>query len=145
MTARFIVCLAAISLLTGAARAAPKPAETQECPIEELTYEARETVIRSAPSCDRAMELFGLCSYQASRDIPLGAIVREKCEAGFLGRLNAAQRRTYQQGQNRCAHKYRHESGTMYRSFEALCGAQLARTYAHRFSKRKSTRPAAGR
>ena len=144
MTARFIVCLAAMGLLAAVARAAPKPAETQECPIEELTHEAREKVIRSAPSCDQALELFGLCSTQSTQDIPLGAIVRERCEARFLSRLTPAQRRAYEQGQKRCARKYRHEWGTMYRSFEALCGAQLAQTYARRFSKGKTVRPAAG-
>ena len=119
-------------------QAAPKSGQPKECPIGDLSLEAREEVLRSAPSCDKSLELFGLCSFGASGDVSLGAIVTEKCEADFLAKLSKRQRRAYHREQKRCAGKYRHESGSMYRSFEAYCGAEVARTYARRFGKSKS-------
>jgi hypothetical protein len=98
--------------------------------------------LQDAPSCEKALDLFRACSLGAGGDVALGAIVVEKCEAGFLGRLTREQRRTYDREQKRCQNKYRRESGTMYRSFEAFCGAELARNYAHRYAAPKGAAPA---
>lgn len=141
MFERLIFGLAAAFLLTAVAvgpgsQGAPKPVQPTECPLGE--DQTREDLLEAAPSCDSAMESFGACSYAASGDVALGAIVTEKCEADFLSRLSASQRRTYDQAQKRCARKYQRESGTMYRSFEAFCGAQVAQTYARRFAKGKT-------
>lgn len=56
-------------------------------------------------------------------------MVTEKCEADFLGKLTAAQRRAYDYEQKRCSRKYFNKGGTMYRSFEAFCGAYVAHNY----------------
>ena len=79
--------------------------------------------------------MFELCEVGTSGDLRLGAAVTEKCEADFLGKLTAAQKRAYDREQKRCAHKYREKDGTMYRSFEAFCGAYVARDYSARFLK----------
>ena len=83
---------------------------------------------------------FGLWGFQAglgmakySAYVSLAAIVTHKCEGDFLGKLNAAQKRAYQRDQERCRRKYRSEDGSMYRSFEAFCGANVARNYSARF------------
>ncbi len=62
-------------------------------------------------------------------DVSLGAVVTEKCEGDFLSKLTAAQRRAYDGEQKRCSRRYLNQSGTMYRSFEAFCGAYVARNY----------------
>ena len=41
----------------------------------------------------------------------------------------------YQRELNRCWRKYRAQSQTMYRSFEAMCAAGVAQNYSRRFSK----------
>jgi hypothetical protein len=51
----------------------------------------------------------------------------------YLRLLNAAKRRAYDREQKRCQRKYAHEDGTMYRSFEAFCGADVARNYSAKF------------
>jgi len=89
----------------------------------------------------RAGALFEICRFGASGDVSLGAIVTEKCEGDFLSKLNTAQRRAYDREQKKCQRKYAHEDGTMYRSFEAFCGADLARNY----SAKSLKPPRAGR
>jgi hypothetical protein len=137
MLSRGVSSIAAGALLTAIAWGAPKPTDPKECPVEERSLDAIVNAIKAAPSCDKSMEVFAACSYKASGDVSLGAAVTEKCEADFLAKLKPAQRRAYDGGQKRCARKYRHESGTMYRSFEAFCGAELAQSYARKFSKSK--------
>lgn len=92
-------------------------------------------LIRQAPSCRRAVALFELCEFGVGGDVGLGAAVTEKCEGDFLGELSAAQKRAYDRAQKRCARKYQNEEGTMYRSFEAFCGAYVARDYSAKFLK----------
>jgi hypothetical protein len=62
--------------------------------------------------------------------------VTERCEAEFLNHLGKSERQAYRRAQERCARKYRHELGTMYRSFEAFCGAEVALSYARRSARR---------
>jgi hypothetical protein len=62
----------------------------------------------------------------------------ERCEGEFLDRLTKAEKQVYRRAQQRCARKYRHEFGTMYRSFEAHCGAEVALSYAKRLRRRVS-------
>jgi hypothetical protein len=128
------IALVVAAMAIVGAGAAPRPAEPEACPIEDFTEDAREKLLQDAPSCDRALDLFRACSLGASGDVALGAVVVEKCEAGFLNRLTREQRRTYDREQKRCQNKYRREAGTMYRSFEAFCGAELARNYARRYA-----------
>jgi len=123
MLVRIILAFSAILLLTLTGGA-------QDCPIKEFTQEAREQLLRQAPTCDKAMELFGVCSYGASGDTSLGQIVTEKRQEVFLQKLSAAQRRTYDREMKRCGDKYKNQDGAMYRSFAASCRASLAQSYA---------------
>ena len=126
MLVRMILACSAIFLLALSAAA-------QDC--RSLPQEGREQVLRKAPTCDKAKELFSDCAYGASGDISLGQIITEKCEAVFLEQLNAGQKRTYDRGMKRCYDKYKNEDGTMYRAMTAGCQADLAQSYAHKFGK----------
>ncbi|MCX7310238.1 MAG: hypothetical protein NTV56_00560 [Alphaproteobacteria bacterium] len=81
------------------------------------------------------MELFGLCSYGASGDVPLGEIVTKKCEGDFLAKLSQAQRKTYHRAIKRCDDVYKNEDGSMYRAMAAGCRVDLAQSYARKFRK----------
>jgi hypothetical protein len=111
-------------------------AVTGECPIEGLNPEAIEQSARDAPSCQRAFELFRLCNSGAGGDVGVGEAVTKRCESEFINTLSKTERQTYRGAQNRCARKYRHETGTMYRSCEAFCGAEVAFSYAKRALRR---------
>jgi hypothetical protein len=76
------------------------------------------------------MKLFQDCAYTASGDVPLGEAVEKKCEADFLPRLSAPQKRAYQGELKRCDEKYRGKQGTMYLSFTAFCRAEVSQRYA---------------
>jgi hypothetical protein len=85
----------------------------------------------------KAREWFGICSYGASGDVPLGQIVTEKCEGDFLAKLTKAQRRTYEQKIKTCDDEYKNEDGSMYRAMAAGCRVDVAQSYARRFRKTK--------
>ena len=132
--------LLAISIAAGAAqnisRDAPNKkdaARKEECPT--LDHKEIEDLLGKAPSCRRALVLFEICQFGTSGDVSLGAIVTHTCEADFLGKLNRGQRRAYQREQQNCRRKYSKQDGSMYRSFEAFCGANVARNYSVRFLK----------
>ena len=126
MLVRIILACSAILLLTRLGAA-------EDC--QTLGFEGREQVLRQAPTCDKANELFADCAYGASGDTSLGQIVTEKCEGDFLTKLSKAQRRTYDRGIKRCNAKYANMEGTMYRAMAAGCRADLAQSYAHKFGK----------
>lgn len=131
--------LATIVLAVSVATTAAKDQQKKgECPT--LNLGEIEKLVRQAPTCRRAVAVFELCEMGSSGDLRLGAAVTEKCEADFLGKLTATQKRTYDIKQKRCARKYSNEDGTMYRSFEAFCGAYVARDYSSRFLKTSSGR-----
>ncbi len=125
--------LASILSLIAAVGAPAAAAAAEECPT--LDGAGRLELLEHAPTCDRSLKLFKLCSYVASGDVGLSEVVIKKCEGDFLNKLSASQRRTYERGQQHCLHKYDKEEGTMYVSFSAFCAAELAKSYAHRFSK----------
>jgi hypothetical protein len=104
-----------------------------ECPTPD--GEKILELLDRAPTCSKALSLFEACSYGASGDVGLSEVVVKKCEGDFLTRLSASQRQTYYRKQKWCARKYQKESGTMYRSFEAFCSANLAKIYSQRFRK----------
>jgi hypothetical protein len=135
---RIILAAVMLAISTAGNAAKDKPTK-EECPT--LDHQEIEDLLRKAPSCQRAGALFEICQFGASGDVSLGAIVTEKCEGDFLSKLNAAQRRAYDRGQKRCQRKYAHEDGTMYRSFEAFCGADLARNYSAKLLKAVRARP----
>ena len=108
-------------------------AADDRCPIESLDLAVIEKGIKDAPSCDAALSMFKTCSVGASGDVGLGAVVTEKCEAVFDGKLSAQQKSAYSRIRQACQTKYAKESGTMYRSFEAFCLAQAAHKTAKPF------------
>lgn len=99
-------------------------------------------LLDQAPTCETSLALFQVCAYGASGDVGLSEVVIDKCESVFRARLSRSQRRAYQAGQARCARKYRNESGSLYRSAEAFCRADLAKSFADRFAKGPAGQPA---
>ena len=129
MFVRMILAFSAILLLA-------LPLKAQDC--QSLNQEGRAEVLRKAPTCDKAVELLSDCAYGASGDILLGQVITQKCEATFLTKLSAGQKRAYDRGMKRCYDKYKNEDGTMYRAMEAGCQVDLAQSYAHKFGKSRS-------
>jgi hypothetical protein len=123
-------------LPTPHAWAGPK-AETpeKECPHALSEFDKIGQEVDKAPTCSAALELFSACAAGGSSDVGLGGSVVERCELDFLSGLNKERKRAYQAEQNRCARKYSRQEGTMYRSAEAFCLAQVAEKYAKRFAK----------
>jgi len=117
--------------ISAAASGGEDDSKKEQCPTRDL--DAIEMLIHEASSCQRAIAVFEICELGASGDVSLGAAATEKCEGDFLGKLSAAQKRVYSRKQKRCARKYQDKIGTMYRSFEAFCGAYVARDYSAKF------------
>jgi hypothetical protein len=82
--------------------------------------------IEKAPSCAKAASIAKDCAFGASGDVPLAAAVTKVCEKDFLAGLSASMRKSYNKQTNACAAKYVHESGSIYRSFEAFCRSGVA-------------------
>jgi hypothetical protein len=108
--------------------------EAAECTIDRGSL---DTALRQTSSCGKAYRIFESCAFGAGRDVSLGAIVQEKCETEFLGRLNAAKMDAYKKQLAACDRKYAEHAGSMYRSFEAFCRAGVARAYASRFLRKR--------
>ena len=112
-----------------------------ECPVAGA--EATSDAIEQASSCAKAAEIYNLCRWGSSMDIRFADAAIKKCEADFVSTLKPQQRRSYDRAKTRCGRKYARESGTLYRSFEASCSVELAKTYWTRMTKfgpGKSTR-----
>jgi len=109
------------------------PAAPNECPVTERDLEAIEAALQKAASCKTSVATFEACSYGASGDVALARVVIGKCEDDFLNKVSARQKRAYDHKLKRCWRKYRDQSGTMYRSFEAMCAAAVAQRYSRRF------------
>lgn len=114
--------LAVLLLVPLAARA-----QTQaECPVPLDRYDAIDDLLAAAPSCRAAADLFFACATASSGDVSRGSAARERCERDFAPALPAPEAATYRRRIAACDRKYRRESGTMYRSFEAACGVEEA-------------------
>ena len=129
MLVRIILACSAILLLT-------RPGAAEDC--RALEFGAREALLRQAPTCDKAMELFQGCNAGGSGDINLGQIVTETCERAFLKKLSAKQRRSYASEIKDCNDEEKEDEGTLSRAMAAGCLAQLAQSYAHKFGKPRS-------
>jgi hypothetical protein len=138
MVDRFVLVACITAVAVSAAVAGPKGSEPKECPATEHTLDAIAAAVGATSSCEESMQVFEACAYGASGDVPLGGIVVKKCEGDFLSKLGQVQRRAYDQEQTSCNRKYRNEQGTMYRSFEAFCRAQVAQTYSRRGLRAKA-------
>src|SRR4028119_720216 len=115
-------------------------AAAAECPVAGFDWEKIEEAARTAPSCERSFQMLARCSSGAGSDVGLGSVITDRCEADFLTKLSSAQRQVYRSAQARCQRKYQQESGTMYRSFEAFCGAEIALVYARRYAARPTVK-----
>jgi hypothetical protein len=129
MLVRMILAGSAILLLTLSAAA-------EDC--QQLEFEAREALVRKAPTCDKAMEQFASCNAGGSGDIILGQIAIEKCQADFLKKLSAKQRRSYESEIKDCNDEVKEDEGTLSRAMAAGCRANLAQDYALKFGKPRS-------
>lgn len=79
-----------------------------------------EKLIRAADSCHAAATIARDCSWGSGVDVYLTGAAAETCEKDYA-KMNATDKRTMNAMRSRCANKYRHEQGSMYRSFEAHC------------------------
>jgi hypothetical protein len=125
------ISVAAAMAISAAISGAKDDSKPEQCPTRELG--SIVDLIREAPSCRRAVSVFEVCAFGASGDVALGTAATEKCEVDFSDKLSASQKLTYERKQKRCASKYENKVGTMYRSFEAFCGAYVARDYSDEF------------
>jgi hypothetical protein len=111
------------------------PAFAAVCRDKSMSLEEIVGAIDATPGCTAAMKLFEDCEFGTSGDIRLGAAVEKKCEGDFLSRLKTPQKQAYRREIGVCDDKYRNESGTMYRSFTAICRAGIAQRYSQRALK----------
>lgn len=101
------------------------PAAADDC----SDLEAQEAKVAAAKNCGEAHRLYEACLWGSTADIQRGSMVKETCEKTFLPSLGGAQRKSYSRKLEACAKKYRNQSGTMYRSMEAVCAADAAHDY----------------
>ena len=111
------------------------PAHAAVCMDKSMTQDEIIDTINAARGCEGAMKVFKDCEFGASGDVQLGAAVEKKCEADFLPRLGALQKKAYQREMRVCDEKYRTQSGTMYISFTAFCRAEVAQHHSQKALK----------
>ncbi len=124
-----LLMVASVDLIAPAASAAI-------CQGKSMTLDEIADVLKAAPTCDASMKLFQDCSLSSSGDLQLGAAVQERCEADFLAKLQTPQKHVYEHEIKACNGKYANLSGTMYRSWEGFCAAEVAQRYSQRALKR---------
>jgi hypothetical protein len=124
-----LLMVASIGLITPAASAAI-------CQGKSMTLDEIADVLKAAPTCNASMKIFQDCSLSSSGDLQLGAAVQERCEADFLAKLQTPQKHVYEREIKACNGKYANQSGTMYRSWEGFCAAEVAQRYSQRALKR---------
>ena len=141
MALRIGLGVVAMMVLVGAAYAAPQPQAEPDCQIEGGPFDLDkvEKALQDAPTCRKSLRLFSHCQMGGGSDVHAAGIITEKCEAEFLARLTNPQRQSYKREQDRCYRKYRSEQGSMYRSAEAYCVAEVAERHARRFGKPKAS------
>ena len=138
MRSRTLLAVSLAVVLSGPAAAAPRAAAKtapKECPHP---FSDRDKIVKDlsgAPTCTAALEIFTACAGGASGDVEFGGAVTERCESDFAAKLSKAQKRAYEAEHTRCERKYMKREGTMYRSFEAFCHAEVAERYVRRFGK----------
>ena len=137
MFARLLLALALIfSPPAPDAWAGPRAEKPEkQCPHALAEFDKISQDLDKAPTCSAALELFSACSVGAYSDVRIGGTMLQRCERDFLTRLNKAQKRSYRAEQNRCERKYSRREGSMYRSAEVFCLAEVANKYAARFAK----------
>src|SRR5436305_8251990 len=130
MRTNSILAIPAIVLALGVA-----PLRAEVCPAKSNSIDDVIAAVNAAPSCDRAMKVFGSCQSGASADVQFGAAVEKKCEGDFLAQLKPPQTRAYQQELQVCDNRHQNQAGTMYLSFNAFCRARVAQHYSQQALK----------
>lgn len=141
MPFRMLLWFALMVVWAAPAAAGPKPAEPEtekECPHAYGAFDKIIADMEKALTCRAAMEIASACAMGGSSDVQLGAAVQERCERDFLAGLSKTQRRAYAGDHKRCERKYHRAEGTMYRSAEAFCHAEVAEKFVRRFAKKPS-------
>ena len=91
---------------------------------------ALSAALEHADSCRAAFAKFSACAWGSSADLTFGDIVVKVCERGFVAKLSAAGKTNYSDEAALCAYEHVRQDGTMYRSMEALCRAEVAQRFA---------------
>jgi hypothetical protein len=88
-----------------------------------------EDDLKAVPDCIAAHKLHDTCAWGSSGDAGLSQVVIDKCEAGFLSKLDKAQKRVYDARSKSCEKKYTHETDSMSTFQTSMCLEGLAATY----------------
>jgi len=92
--------------------------------------DAMSAALEKAGSCRAAFAKFSACAWGSNADLAFGDIVVKTCEGAFVGKLTAAAKANYAAEAALCAYEHARRDGTMYRSMEALCRAEVAQRFA---------------
>jgi hypothetical protein len=110
--------------------AAPASAD---CPAASLQQGDILTAIQKSATCKASFDVMDACRFNSGGDVLLANAVIKRCEATFLQRLNARQKRSYQEERAACVRKYANKVGTMYVSATVTCEAIAAVKCAQRW------------
>jgi uncharacterized protein YecT (DUF1311 family) len=91
---------------------------------------ALSAALEKAGSCRAAFAKFSECAWGSSADLAFGDIVVKVCQGAFLDKLTVAAKANYADEGALCAYEHARQDGTMYRSMEALCRAEVAQRFA---------------
>jgi len=119
---RLLFALALAALAASAARA------NDSCFGSDA--DALSAALEKAGSCRAAFAKFSACAWGSSADLAFGDIVVKVCEGAFVAKLTAAGKANYAAEAALCAYEHARQDGTMYRSMEALCRAEVAQRFA---------------
>jgi uncharacterized protein YecT (DUF1311 family) len=92
--------------------------------------EAMSAALKNAGSCRAALAKFSACAWGSSADLAFGDVVVKVCEGEFLAKLTPAGKANYEAEAGLCDYEHARQEGTMYRSAEALCRAEVASKFA---------------
>jgi hypothetical protein len=85
--------------------------------------------LKAVSDCIAAHKLHVTCAWGSSGDAGLSQVVVDKCEAGFLPKLNKAQKRIYDARGKTCETKYARVTGSIGTFQTAMCLEGLAATH----------------
>jgi hypothetical protein len=104
-------------------------AEEAKCPKGDAPIQLED--IEAAPGCIEAHKLHDACAWGSSGDANMTEIVIGKCEAGFLDRMTAAQKRRYESRGQACGERYPITplGGSIQIYLSSMCQEDLAVTY----------------
>jgi hypothetical protein len=122
-----------VLIAVAAAMAAWAAPASADCPAPTLQQDDILKAIQKAPTCKASFDVMDACRFNSGGDVLLANAVIERCEATFLQRLDARQKRSYQQERAACARKYANKVGTMYVSAAVTCEAIAAVKRAQRW------------